>query len=1058
MALLVLALTGAHAYTLNEQDHFYCDFSLGQGDYDAWTVVSDGNDDGRWDEFNIDNQSPLHKGGENADANDWLFSPKFNLSGGKNYVVKMKLWADCPCLVKTTIGKSTNPDDQIIVQDTESLDGHLYVTYKIPEGVSGDLYLGIDVLTKAGELGWLYVESVEVVEDKDGSIAFTLVDSGTKEPISGTTLNLQGTTYRENGIVTDENGQCTFEYLTPGTYTVHYAITGLVNTDPVTIEVGDRQNVEQTLEALLLPQVNVTGKVVDSKGQPMEGAKITFDGEVEDYSCTTDAEGMFTIENAFGNCEYTMQIDQWLKQPYEQKVTLTDDDANLGTITLADFFDKPASITADMTENGLFVSWMVPLGKKQYVYDSGTYVGLYTVAPREDAYQQFGVRVDEPMLLEEFNWVVAELKDGKVDLRVYPLTRDGSISGTPVFEKTDVSSISYDWTNLVWNSYKLDEPLQLPYGCIISVGHPNVPGNSIAIPLDYQNNGGPSYVNTNNGGWSHSDFCNFFIRGKGTSVSRNVVIEPAAAQRIASMKKVKSAGEPIKMQGLTFNVWRINGSDITEEAERTQIAANTGNAYVIDRDFEQLPQGMYRYGVQALNADGRVSDITYSAPIAHNLTTDVHIYLYANTALRLANGAHVTLESKAEGGNTYTSVIADEKLTFKGIDKGFYKLTIEKYGFQTISSEVDLSTESEYYTTLDFILNPLPPFALQAQQKEASNDVLLTWNEPEGIFEDFEDMEDFAVNPEGNNGWTYADVDQGITYGVAQCQGTPYPNMHSPMAFMAFNPTATTPDVSEYVRPYSGKKMLIDAACEDGRSNDDYLFSPELNFDAPFTLRFMAAARFYGIYGEEEFMVGYTTGEATPENVKWLTDNSVKVGGAWCRFTYSLPAEARHAVIRCVSKDRMFFMLDDIFIGREEADVFQMTSFNVMLDNESAGSSINHSFLLENLEEGKHIASVQTVYTMSDAGNTYSDPIEIVFEVKGVATGIDEVVETIYTYDRAAKTVTAGNAVKTIEVFDIQGRRVASDRIVNLSGCVTGAYIIKAIKTDGSVATEKIVL
>ena len=47
MLAAVTLTMGVNATTLNEDGHFYCDFSLGDEDFNPWTVVSDGNDDGR---------------------------------------------------------------------------------------------------------------------------------------------------------------------------------------------------------------------------------------------------------------------------------------------------------------------------------------------------------------------------------------------------------------------------------------------------------------------------------------------------------------------------------------------------------------------------------------------------------------------------------------------------------------------------------------------------------------------------------------------------------------------------------------------------------------------------------------------------------------------------------------------------------------------------------------------------------------------------------------------------------------------------------------------------
>ena len=302
--------------------------------------------------------------------------------------------------------------------------------------------------------------------------------------------------------------------------------------------------------------------------------------------------------------------------------------------------------------------------------------------------------------------------------------------------------------------------------------------------LRRKRNGSKSCDDYGKGDWVSAYVSNFLIRGKGTSVSREVAVEPFAAAALRSVSTPRKANG-LKLEGTCFNVWRVNGDADAVEPDMTPIATGHSGLYVFDREFDKLSQGVYRYGVQAVSDDGRKSDIIYSSPIAHKMTTDVTLKLYANTALPLSNGARVTLQGTWDGAPSYAGVIEDETLSFGEIAKGEYVLTAEKYGFQTINETLNLSSESSYTILKDFWLTPLPPFSLSAEQEEATGGVMLSWNRSEGIFEDFEGMNDFEINPAGELGWTYADLDKGVTYGVAQCQQSPYPNMHSPMAFMA---------------------------------------------------------------------------------------------------------------------------------------------------------------------------------------------------------------------------------------------------------------------------------
>ena len=92
------------------------------------------------------------------------------------------------------------------------------------------------------------------------------------------------------------------------------------------------------------------------------------------------------------------------------------------------------------------------------------------------------------------------------------------------------------------------------------------------MPCDYRNNG-PSYEQNNDGDWVSAYVSNFLIRGKGTSVSREVTVEPFAAAALRSVSTPRKANG-LKLEGTCFNVWRVNGdADAVERRLQPAIAA-----------------------------------------------------------------------------------------------------------------------------------------------------------------------------------------------------------------------------------------------------------------------------------------------------------------------------------------------------------------------------------------------------------------------------------------------------------------------------------------------------
>lgn len=196
--------------------------------------------------------------------------------------------------------------------------------------------------------------------------------------------------------------------------------------------------------------------------------------------------------------------------------------------------------------------------------------------------------------------------------------------------------------------------------------------------------------------------------------------------------------------------------------------------------------------------------------------------------------------------------------------------------------------------------------------------VQLSWISPEavdGYFDDFENHEDFAINSSGNIGWSYIDADNKNTYTWQACT---FPTQGQKMAFVVMNPWKTSPAVNDNpdFQPYSGKKMLVDFCAVDAQNND-YIISPELDFDTDFQLSFMA--RSYKIsdnIAAERVRIGYSTTGRRPSDFKFVNEGDyVELPAQWTLVKYTIPKEAKYVTINCVSSDAFMLMIDDIFIG-----------------------------------------------------------------------------------------------------------------------------------------------
>lgn len=1074
--MLVMLMTvfgvNAHALTVNEPDHYYCSFAT-VDEFNQWTKINvNGVDDYGFNDWfwNGDEGGQIYYHPWATDGDDWVISPAVTLTGEKKMAVKIKLHMNPYNMqdrMQFTFGTANTVEGQttILLDEVYSV-GYYYITIPLPEDTpAGTYYFGIHALAP-GWGGPDYVQSFEVVENSDCTLNLQLKNVETQEPIANANVTLSSDYYKANNATTDAEGKCSYTNLSPGTYKVNAEVDGYIPVEgqEVVIAAGE-STADATVEMKSVLYSTVTGHVVDYYGDPEKGAVIRLDGEDIDYEVTPDENGVFTIEKVRRPRVYEMTITKDFKVTYRQTLTINEEDESkdLEYIELEDYVASPINFKAEPTGRGMFLSWMVPLDNCEFAQDNGVYLGIYTI--ENPVYATMGTLFREPMRVTSVSWMAANVADELVDVYVYVLGSDGSIPSKPVYEAKGVPTRNYkDEADFVWPEHMLPQPIDAPYGCIVAIGHEQ----SLTIALDYLNNSGTSLTTgLPTDGWDVCRLSNFFIRAKGNPLRSDITFDESSLfsmnVRCKSQGKADSRQKAALMTNtpaiFKYNIWRLADGTQEDKSSWTELASDTRCPYFIDNDFSKLEQGVYRYAIQTLYPGRRKSEIAFSEPVDHQMLTSLVVNVYTNTAINFSEGTEIKLVNVDNEALEYVATVKDNKATFDNVRKGSYTMTATKAGFNTVTTDMDLTSSNSYETSIDMALQPVAPFNLQARQAEDSQDVILNWNGDDGIFEDCETMEDFAVNPTGICDWTYADVDGVITYGVKQCESAPYPNMFAPMAYQAFNPSATTPGLLEYVQPHSGDKMLVSVSVQDvTKSNDDYLFSPELSFDSDFILEFYAASGFYASLGNEEFMVGYTTGEATPENVTWITEKPQTVGAVWTKFAYDMPKDARHIVIRCVSNQHMFFMLDDFFVGRREAETFAMTTFNVYLDDELVANTASKSMTFNNLTEGKHLAKVQTVYPMLENDKAYSDFTELMFTVDAVS-GIDTpVADVLYTYNN--NVIVPGDKAESIDLYDMQGRLCATCKAgetISTENFVTGVYLIR-ISYNGTASFGKILV
>lgn len=261
------------------------------------------------------------------------------------------------------------------------------------------------------------------------------------------------------------------------------------------------------------------------------------------------------------------------------------------------------------------------------------------------------------------------------------------------------------------------------------------------------------------------------------------------------------------------------------------------------------------------------------------------------------------------------------------------------------------------------------PYGLQLVDLE-NKSATLRWNTPEatnGYFEDFEGHSDFVINSEGNIGWSYLDGDNQDTYTWA---ATSFPNQGGRMAFIVMNPSQTSPSVADWpdYQPFSGKKMLVDFTVDGG--NNDFIFSPRLDFEEDFQISFRARS-YTEQYGKERVRVGYSTTGKRPSDFTWVTQGEYEeVPAAWTLYQYAIPKEAKYVTINCVSHEAFMLMIDDIYVGTNivrprSQSKLKVQGFNIYRDGVKINSRLcTEVTYTDNVPEyGAYTYIVKAVYT-----------------------------------------------------------------------------------------------
>jgi PKD repeat protein len=185
-------------------------------------------------------------------------------------------------------------------------------------------------------------------------------------------------------------------------------------------------------------------------------------------------------------------------------------------------------------------------------------------------------------------------------------------------------------------------------------------------------------------------------------------------------------------------------------------------------------------------------------------------------------------------------------------------------------------------------------------------------NYPSEAYLDFEDMTSFSLD---FTPWNAIDLSGGYTYGIG---GTTFPNSEQPMAWICFEPGATSPPLTNMI-PYAGKKLGCSFSSVPPHNPDNkWLITPQMVLGDNPQLTFYVST-YNGTYGLEKFKVGVSTGGTSQWDFNIISgDNPQEAPLSWTKFTYNLVDYKYVPVfigIQNLTNDGFIMMIDNISVS-----------------------------------------------------------------------------------------------------------------------------------------------
>ena len=727
-----------------------------------------------------------------------------------------------------------------------------------------------------------------------GSLSGTVTASG--QPVEGAEVSVENTAML---TTTDAAGNYSFPYIAIGARIVSASKLGYTMVSHA-VTITENNNTIQNFSLSLLALVTVSGRVVgsDAPSTGIANAAINVTGYAP-YSTTSAADGSFSIPNVYGSNVYSYTVNAPGYQSSTATMTVGISNLNLGDIVLSEMAYPARDVVA--TENGLNVdlNWLEPtVAQSGWLhYDDGTNNNSFGTAGSLSF--TVAVRFPAASLQEYAGGSLRAIKmwpaqGGNYNVRVWS-GGDASGPGAMVVDQNVVPVLNS------YNTVLLNDPVYITGTSDLWFGFfcDTTGMNPAYAGFDF----GPATPGLGNlihwqGNWTTSiavnpylDF-NWNIQGFAgmNAPDGEVVLVPLGrkterSSAPARLSKPLASGEANRAL-VGYKVWRLLQGQETNETAWTLLTPDPVNALTLsDTGWASVPDATYLWAVKAAYTGGVLSQTAFSNSL--NKVTQV------GTIAGVVRNAQNQAISGATISNGTVSATSNSTGAYSlNVNAGTHTLTASAPGYVT-GTQNGVQVNTGQTVTVNFVLQAVAV--------------------PTDYSDGFESYPDFALQFAP---WTLVDVDLSTTYGMT---GITWPNAYAAQAFMIFNPSATTPAVTDFL-PQEGSKMAASFAATTP-PNNDWLISPKVMGGGH--LSFWARS-YVDTYGLERFKVGISTTGTNPNQFTIISGTGhLEAPVDWTNYYYNLSAYNGQEIyigINCRSNDAFIFGVDNFDVNPSAGD------------------------------------------------------------------------------------------------------------------------------------------